>query len=185
MKWIGDRISIVEGKETTTLVIYPEKKLWKNALLYAWFSMFTVIGILIITQFFQDYSKEIKLVLIVFMAFWSYFFVRVGRAVLWNAKGKELMKLNDQAFIIKKSIFGYGKANEFFYENIKKIRLYEPDRNSFEDYFQNVNFFVGGERLIFEYKGKEIRFARKINDKDAKLLFQFLTKNIETKLRRK
>ncbi len=185
MKWIGDRISIVEGKETTTIVIYPEKSTWKSILLYAWFSMFTTIGVLIMTRFFEDYAREVKLVLVVFMAFWSYFFVRVGRAVLWQSKGKELIKFNDQAFIYKKSIFGYGKALEYFYENIRKIRRYEPQPNSFEDYFQNVYFFVGGERLIFEYKGKEIRFARKLDEKDTKLLFQFITKTIESKLRKK
>jgi len=185
MKWIGDRISIVEGKQATTIVIYPEKSTWKSTLLYAWFSMWTVIGILVMQQLFEDYKREEKMILIVFLVFWTYFFVRIGRAVIWQAKGKELMKFNDQAFIYKKSIFGYGKAHDYFYENIKKVRLYEPKPNSFEDYFQNVYFFVGGEKLIFDYAGKEIKFARKIQEKEAKLLFQYSTKLIESKLRRK
>jgi len=185
MKWIGDRISIVEGKDVTTLVIYPEKSTWKSVLLYSWFSMWTTIGGLVTAQFFEDYKKEEKLVLLVFMAFWTYFFVRIGRAVLWQAKGKELLKLNDQALVFKKSIFGYGKAHEYFYENIKKIRTYDPKTNSFEDFFQNAYFFVGGERLVFDYSGKEIHFARKINEKDTKLLFQYITKIIDTKLKKK
>ena len=185
MKWIGERISVVDGKETTTLVIYPEKSTWKSVLLYSWFSMWTVIGVLVALELWQDYTREQKMILLIFLVFWLYFFVRIGRAVLWQAKGKELMKLNDQAFILKKSIFGYGKAHEFFYENIKKIRVYEPKPNSFEDYFQNVYFFVGGERLLFDYVGKEVKFARKLNDKDTKLLFQYLTKKIESHIRRK
>lgn len=185
MKWIGERISVVEGKETTTIVIYPENSTWKSVLLYSWFSMYTTIGVLVSLQFFEDYTKEQKMILFVFMAFWLFFFFKIGKAVLWQAKGKELMKLNDQAFTIKKSIFNYGKANEYFYENIKKIRVYEPTTNGFEDYFQNVYFFVGGEKLVFDYAGKEIRFARKLNEKDTKLLFQYLTKTIESKLRRK
>jgi mRNA-degrading endonuclease HigB of HigAB toxin-antitoxin module len=185
MKWIGNRISIVENKDATTLVIYPEQSTWKSTLLYSWFSMWTAIGVLVTLQFFENYSREEKLILVVFMVFWTYFFVRIGRSVLWQAKGKELIKLNDQAFILKKSIFGYGKAHEYFYENIKKIRVYEPKPNSFEDYFQNAYFFVGGERLIFDYAGKEIRFARKLDEKETKLFFQYLTKQIETKLRRK
>ena len=185
MKWIGERISIVEGKETTTVVIYPEKSTWKSVLLYSWFSMWSVIGVLVFTQFFEDYKKEEKLIIAIFLVFWLYFFIRVGRAVLWQSKGKELIKFNDQAFVFKKSIFGYGKAHEFFYDNIKKIQVYEPQTNSFEDYFQNVYFFVGGEKLLFDYKGKEIKFARKIGEKETKLLFQFITKLIENRLRKK
>lgn len=185
MKWIGERISIVEGKEATTIVIYPEKSVWKSVLLYTWFSMWTMIGILVSWQFFENNTREVKLIIAVFLVFWAYFFIRVGRAVLWQSKGKELMKLNDQAFILKKSIFGYGKAHEYFYENIKKVRAYEPKPNSFEDYFQNVYFFVGGERLLFDYAGKEIKFARKIGEKETKLLFQYLTKHFENKLRKK
>jgi hypothetical protein len=185
MKWIGERISIVEGKDATTIVIHPEKSVWKSVLLYSWFSMWTMIGILVSLQLFENYTREIKLIIVIFLAFWVYFFIRVGRAVLWQAKGKELIKLNDQAFVLKRSIFGYGKAHEYFYENIKKFRAYEPKPNSFEDYFQNVYFFVGGERLLFDYAGREVKFARKIGDKDAKLLFQFLTKQIERKLRKK
>ena len=114
MKWIGNRISIVENKDTTTLVIYPEQSTWKSILLYSWFSMWTTIGVLVTLQFFENYTREEKLILFVFMVFWTYFFVRIGRSVLWQAKGKELMKLNDQAFVLKKSLFGYGKANDFF-----------------------------------------------------------------------
>jgi len=185
LKWIGERVSVAEGKELTTLIVYPERTTWKSVLLYTWFSMWVSIGILVITQFLVDYSREEKLILLIFMVFWLYFFVKIGRTVLWQNRGKELMKLNDQAFILKKSIFKYGKAKEFFYENIKKIRVHEPKLNSFEEFFQNSFFVVGGERLIFDYAGNEIKFARKLNEKDTKLLFQFLTKLIETRMRKK
>jgi len=185
MKWIGDRVSFVEQKNLTTLVIYPEKTTWKSMLLYAWFSMWTSIGVFVVFELFNNYKREEKLMLLVFLAFWLYFFIRIGKAVLWQAKGKELLKLNDQALIIKKSVFGYGKAQEYFFENIKKIKIYESKTNSFEEFFQNSYFVVGGERIIFEYKGKEIKFGRKLNEKDTKLLFQLIARDIDRKLRSK
>lgn len=185
MKWIGKRVSFLEQKNITTLVIYPEHTTWKSMLLYAWFSMWTTIGIFVIFEFFKDYEREEKLILLVFLAFWLYFFVRIGRAVLWQAKGKELMKFNEIAIVYKRSIFGYGRAHEYFYENLRKIKLFEPKSNSFEEFFQNSYFILGGERMVFEYKGKEVKFARKLNERDAKLLFQWLTKEIEKRMRRK
>lgn len=185
MKWIGNRVSLVESNDLTTIVIYPEQSTWKSILLYAWFSMWSAIGVLVFLQLFYDYSREEKLVLFVFLMFWAYFFVRIGRGVLWQAKGKELMKINDVAFVLKRSVFGYGKAKEYFFENIKKISVHEPKLNSFEEFFQNSYFVVGGERLVFTYAGNEIKFARKLNDKDTKLLFQFITKQIETRMRKK
>jgi hypothetical protein len=185
MKWIGNRVSFIEQKNITTLVIYPEQTTWKSVLLYAWFSMWTTIGVFVAFEFFNDYTREEKLMLLVFFVFWLYFFVRIGRAVLWQAKGKELMKFNEIAFNYKRSIFGYGKANEYYYENIRKINMYEPKTNSFEEFFQDSYFVVGGERMVFEYKGKEIKLARKLNERDAKLLFQLITKEIERRLRKK
>jgi len=185
MKWIGERVSVVDGKDLTTIVIYPQQTTWKSMLLYAWFSMWTSIGVLVVMQLFYDYKREEKLMLFVFLMFWVYFFVRIGRAVIWQARGKELMKINDQAFVLKRSVFGYGKAKEYFFENIKKIRVHEPKSNSFEEFFQNSYFVVGGERIVFTYAGDDIKFARKLNEKDTKLLFQFITKQIEQRMRKR
>jgi hypothetical protein len=42
----------------------------------------------------------------------------------------------------------------------------------------------GGEILEFDYMGKVIRFGRKIDEKDAKLLFNLISKRIEERLRK-
>jgi hypothetical protein len=41
----------------------------------------------------------------------------------------------------------------------------------------------GGERIEFEYQGKFIRFGRKLSEKDAKLLFNLVTKRIDDRLK--
>jgi hypothetical protein len=70
-------------------------------------------------------------------------------------------------------------------ENIKKVRVSVPKENSFQAAWENSPWIRGGERIEFEYLGKTIRFGRKLNQADSKLLFQILTKRIEDHLKKK
>jgi hypothetical protein len=54
-----------------------------------------------------------------------------------------------------------------------------PEENSLQSVWENSPWVVGGERIEFDYLGKVIRLGRKINEKDAKLLFQILVKRVE------
>jgi len=185
MKWIGNRVSYVDDKNLTTIVIYPERVTWKNNLLAAWFTMWLLIGGYVISQLFLDYSRDEKLILIVFLSFWLYFAVRIGKATFWQLFGKELIRINDQALILKKSILSYGKAHPYFFENIKKIQLDEVKASNFGFQFEQSIWVLGGERISFDYKGKLVRLGRKLDEKDVKLLFKLLTARIEERLRKK
>ena len=134
MKWIGERISFVDEKIKTTIVIEPERNFWINGLMGAWLAMWYAIGVIVI---------------------WAIF------------------KLN-----LKKSIKSYGKSIPFYFENIKNFSLRIPDKNSIQVVWESSPWVNGGERLFFEYFGKEIGFGRKLNDKDAILLYNLVTKRI-------
>jgi hypothetical protein len=185
MKWIGERISYIDDKELTTIVIYPEKTEWKNNLLKAWFSMWMLIGAIVIYQLFLEYTRDEKLMFTIFLSFWLYFSFKVGKSTFWQLKGKELIRINDQALILKKSIFSYGKAHTFFLENIRKIRVDELKESSIGVQFEKSFWVVGGERISFDYIGKNIRFGRKLNEQDTKLLFRLITNRIESRLKKK
>lgn len=185
MKWIGNRVSYVDEKQLTTIVIYPERVNWKNNLLAAWFTMWLIIGGYVISQLFMDYSRDEKLILIVFLSFWLYFAIRIGKATFWQLWGKELVRINDQALILKRSIMSYGKATPYFFENIKKIQLEEVKETNIGFQFEQSIWVLGGERISFDYKGKLVRLGRKLDEKDAKLLFKLITARIDERLRKK
>lgn len=200
MKWIGERISYVDKDDKTTFVIVPEVFGWQRSLMGAWFCMWLVIGGVILWSWlsgyafefldkgdkqYEDKRQQIQLVIIVFMVFWTYYFVRVGRAFAWVTAGRELLKVDKISLTVKNSIRGYGKAKEFYLENIEKVRVSVPKENSLQSVWENSSWIRGGERLEFDYMGKTIRFGRKLSGKEAKLLFQVITKRIEDHLRRK
>lgn len=186
MKWIGNRISYVDQEAKTTIIITPEQPGFIKALLGAWFFMWLTIGITITWSFFHFiYTQQQKLILFVFMAFWVYYAIRVGRSFLWSVYGREYIRIDKIGMSLKTSVKKYGKSRQYLLENIKKFGLFVPPTNSFQSAWENSPWIRGGERITFEYMGKNIRFGRKLNEQEAKQLFQLITKRIEDHLKKK
>lgn len=186
MKWIGDRISVVDTKEKTTIVIYPEKKPLITALMGAWIFMWYSIGITVLWSFFVfKLTQQEKLILVIFMSFWLYYAVRVTRSFLWLLWGTENLKIDELALTIKNSTRNFGKATPYYLENIKKIRMDIPKERSFQTAWESSPWVRGGERIEFDYMGKAVRLGRKLPEKEAGLLFNIITKRIEEQLKKK
>lgn len=185
MKWIGERISFVEDQTKLTVVIYPESGGWVKSVMGAWFAMWMMIGIsLTIYYFTTPLEQNLKIALYVFMAFWAYYAVRVGRSFFWILWGKELIKIDEAKFIHKRSVKSYGKARHYLIGNITKIRMYELKEGSFQSIWEASPWVKGGERLEFDYLGKVVRFGRKVSEKDGKILFKLLAKRMEKNVRK-
>lgn len=184
MKWIGNRISVVDAKEKTTIVIHPEKKAWITALMGAWIFMWYSIGITVIWAYFAvKLTQQEKLILVIFMSFWLYYAVRVTRSFLWLMKGSENLKIDSIGLSIKNATGKVGRANNYYLENIKKIRLDIPKERSLQTAFESSPWIRGGERIEFDYMGKVVRLGKKLSEKDATLLFNLITKRIEEQLK--
>ena len=185
MKWIGERISFSEDKNKLTIVIHPERSGLVNAMMGAWLSMWLVIGGTIIWSYFNlKLTNQETIIIFVFMSFWLYYAIRVIRSFFWVVMGKELIKIDEVAFYYKKSIKNYGRSIPYYFENIKKISMYQPKARSLQTVWEASPWIRGGERMEFEYQGKMIRFGRKLNEKDSKVLFNLITKKVEEKVRR-
>ena len=118
------------------------------------------------------------------MTFWVYYAVKVFRSFAWLMWGKELIKIDETALFYKKSVKKYGKSVPYYFENIQKMSLFIPRDKSLQASWEASPWVRGGERIEFEYFGKMVRLARKLNEKDAKLLFSLVTKKIEERLKK-
>ncbi|MCC6702724.1 MAG: hypothetical protein IT221_14435 [Fluviicola sp.] len=190
MKWIGNRISYRDTDIKTTIVITPENVGFYKAIIGAWFFMWLTIGAVMIWgyntfPFKADMKDQLSIMFLIFMLFWTYYFIRVGRMFFWLLYGSENIKLDKISLTIKTSIKGYGKAKQFYIENIEKVRVSIPKENSFQAAWENSPWIRGGERLEFDYLGKTIRFGRKLNEQESKLLFQLLTKRLDEHVKRR
>lgn len=185
MKWIGNRITFVDNQDSVSFVIYPPKLGWKKHLVLAWFVLFFGIGVYISTRFFLDFSKEEKLVLFIFMAFWLYFTIRVFRTLLYLYFGREYIKLDKTSLRVKTATGEYGKAKQFFIENVSKFKMESLKDSSFQKVYDDSPWVKGTPRINFEYYEKKYSFGRKLENKDAEMLYKILTKRIEKFIRAK
>lgn len=186
MKWIGDRISFVDAKNKTTIVIKPERSNLVNATIGAWIFMWYGIGITIsISLFTLNLTQQEQIALIIFMTFWIYYAIRVTRSFLWLMWGSENLMIDELGLVIKNSTGKYGKAKVYYLENIKKMGVEMPKKKSLQAVWEASPWVNGGERIIFDYVAKKVRFGKKITEKEAELLFNLVTKRIEDHLKRK
>jgi len=169
MERISERVTVDRSEGRTTVVISARLTKGKEALLVAWFVAWLAIGIYVVIERTRLPADDIvRQYLLVFLAFWLYFAVRVGKAVLWRLKGFELWRLKDGTFTIKDSIFGYGKAHPFFIENIQRMGLLDLDRTSIKYQLNDSFWTIGGERLGFEHLGRKVIFGKGLDEAESK-----------------
>ncbi|HLV42283.1 MAG TPA: hypothetical protein VKY37_08395 [Brumimicrobium sp.] len=179
MKWIGERISFVDKKDSISFIIYPPKLGRKKILILIWFALWVLIGGYVTSQLFQEYSQEEKLALFIFMIFWLYFALRVLRTILFLFFGKEYIKLDVSSLRVKKATGSYGRSKQYFIENINKLSLISLKDNSFQKVYDDSPWVRGANRIQFEYFQKKYSFGRKLEEKDAEMMFKIITKRIE------
>ncbi len=180
MKYIGDRISFDDTKQKTTVVIIPERNHLINIVMGAWLGMWYCVGSVVIWSLFMLHlSQQESLILYIFLVFWLYYAFRITKSYLWRLFGKELLKIDTDAFYIKNSFLKYGKAIPYYFDNIKDFRYEIPEVRSLQSAWESSPWISGGERFSFEYFGRVKKFGRKLNERDARLLSNLLLAKIK------
>ena len=76
-------------------------------------------GLVVIYSLFFNEINDSKLYFVTFLLFWVYFLYKIFRVLLWRKYGTEFIRIDQDRFSIKKSIWGFGKAREFLLNNIE------------------------------------------------------------------
>ena len=175
MEHISEHVSIDRRDGRTSVVISAHTKRGKQTLLVTWALAWIACGIIVIVERSKmPESDPTRQYMLAFLAFWAYFAVMIGRAVLWRLKGFELWRIKDGSITIKDSLFGYGKAQTYFVDNVQKLGLLIIDQSSWKWQWDQSAWVIGGERLGFEHLGKKIVFGKNLTDDEARKLVPIL-----------
>jgi len=185
MKWIGERVSFVDNKDKLTVVIYPPNIGFKYKLLLAWVILWLAIGGYVTSQLFYVTTQKEQITLIVFLSFWLYFAVRVGKTLSYLTWGREFIRVDKDGLSLKFGTGRYGKSNRFFLENLQRFDVIEMKETSIAAVYEASPWVKGSNRISFEYQGKVFSFGRKLNEKDTALLYKLMLKRIEQFIRQK
>lgn len=196
-KWIGDRISVEDTDGITTIVINPIRVWWKEILLTLWVVSFTFVGLFMLYLLLTDFASlnydgpksaddidAQTIYAIVFLGFWAYFEFKTLKSLLWYRFGKELIRIDNEAFSLKKSILSYGKAHRYFFENMKNFHQRKEEPTSFNNFFENAYWALGTDALVFEHYGKAKSFGRRLDQKNGRLLLRLIDDRVKKKLRK-
>lgn len=179
MEYIGKRISIKRKENEISIVIISLKEKAKNILLTIYLALWSLSGIIVFSQYLVIPDPNTRLALLVWMAFWAYFEYKIFKAYMWRKFGVEKIKLRDRKFLYKRDRAGKGKVKEYEYDFIKELKFTEPKENSFFENINNSYWVIAGERLAFDYYGKEIKFGIQLDEADAKALLKLISKEIK------
>jgi hypothetical protein len=175
MQYLSDRVSIERGEGRLSVVISARLPRSREALLVAWTVAWALCGVYVLFERSRIPTGEpLRQYLLAFLAFWAYFLLVIGRATLWRLKGYELWRVKDGTLTIKNSLFGFGKAQHYFVENIQKMGLLNVDRGSWKWQWNESPWVIGGERLGFEYAGRKVVFGKNLTDDEARRLVPVL-----------
>jgi hypothetical protein len=182
MEYIGKRISIKKKENHEwSIVILSSIDKTKNRLLFAWLFAWTVSGIIVLTQYFVIIDQQTKIALIVWLGFWAYFEYKIFKAFMWRKFGVEKIKLQDGKLYYKRDVSGKGKIQIFEFDFIKNIRTIESKENSFLENINNSYWVIAGEKIAFDYYGKEIKIGIQLEKADADELLKVITKKMSYK----
>ncbi len=179
MEYIGKRISIKRKENEISIVIISLKEKAKNILLTIYLALWSLSGIIVFSQYLLIPDRDTKLALLVWMAFWAYFEYKIFKAYMWRKFGVEKIKLRNGSFLYKRDRAGKGKVKEYQFDFIKELRLVVPKENSFFENINNSYWVIAGEKLAFDYNGREIKFGIQLDEADAKALLKLISKEVK------
>ena len=176
MKWIGNHISYKHHDDYLTIIISGKTDSWKVNLILLWLIAWLCIGFsMLYYSFFSNIFDGQRWYAITFIAFWAYFLYRITRVYLWRKHGMEYVKIDADKFSYKRSIFGYGKANEFLSKNIKKIQLEDFDNKSFSKTYNESFWILGGGVIKITSIDNQLNLGSQLNSVDASKLIKIIS----------
>lgn len=178
MEYIGKRISIKRTDEGLSIVILALADKLKNRLLFAWLILWTLAGMIVFSQYFTITDPNTRIAVIVWFGFWFYFEFKITNAWFWRRSGKEVIKIRSSKLEYKRDVSGRGKIQTYSADFIKDLRIAET-KESFLENLNNSYWVIAGEKLVFDYYGKEIKLGLQLDEIDTKALLKVIKSGLK------
>lgn len=184
IKTIGQRISIAEHSDAITIAISANIPPSQQIALEAWFGAWLGLGGLMTYGAYSSSGDE-RMYLLVSLAFWAFFFVRILKVILWRRMGSEIIRISTKEMMIKDAFKTKGKERFYFLESIGKLEAVERNETSFFGSLDQSFWILGGDNIHFNYKSKTHVLGKQLSKSDAMQLSNYLNKSIARYLKKK
>lgn len=162
-----------ESLEITIKAFYDDKK---QKMLILWLVLFSLCGLAIISQFFENYEPTIKVFLGVYLAFWLFFEFKVIYAYRWRKNGVEIITINKEELILTKNIGDRGVTQHYNRKDINKIDHFKNENSSFISAMNNSYWNINKYQLAIFIENKTFPFGIDLTNKEAKNILNQIRK---------
>ncbi|MCA1761532.1 MAG: hypothetical protein ABR574_05840 [Cryomorphaceae bacterium] len=183
VKLLSEKVSYRSEPGSLQIIVLGKIERWKEALLTAWLLAWIFCGGVVFNEYWHSTNRENKMIYLIFLIFWAYYFWRIGRVWLFRRGGNELIKVQNNTLVLKRSFFTYGKSREFDLEGITDLKPLKISKTSFAHTYENSWWVLGGEKISFEYHGKVVKLAMQISDDTRNRLLSMMKKQIAKNLK--
>jgi len=133
------------------------------------------------TTIYKDIEKNQgkRIFILGLLAFWAYFEYKVGKTFLFRKFGKEKLWIKNGNLFYQREINKRGKKKEYNPTLINNLEVLKPNRGDFFVQMQESFWVIGGERLMFSYASKHVKFGIQLTDKEADTIYKELKKELK------
>jgi hypothetical protein len=173
------RISIEENDEELKIAISGEIPSIQFNMLSIWFILWSIAGLIVISQLFGNYDRNQKVFLLVWLGFWFYFEAKIGKAILWRKSGVENILINKDIFRLSFDVPFGTRIYEYKMNDVRNFHSLEKEKGLLiKNYFDSF-WVVGGECIGFFAHGKLQSFARQLDEDTTKQLLKKIIHKVD------
>ena len=169
-KFIGKRIQVQKFKHEIRISISQQVERWQEAMLIAWLAGWTFCGMVFVGYAIQAPNFSERMFFIILSSVWLFFFVRIGKVLMWRKMGRELISITPEGMALKNAMGKRGKAEVFKLESILKLGIIKQEETHFLSFLDQSFWVIGGDRVGFNHGRSKIRLGKQLSIKDAELL---------------
>ncbi len=178
VKVLNGRISFSAEPDSLQITILGRIERWKEALLAAWLLAWIFCGLYVIRELTISTDRDLRMMLFVFLFFWGYYLWRVGKVWLYRRGGNELIRVDVNGLVLKRSFFTYGNAKTYEIHSIENFKPIELSTRSFAYTYENGWWVLGGEKLGFDFKGRYVKFAMQLSDAETAKVYKLIKERL-------
>lgn len=183
MQILSDRISVVQSDAGTSIVISSVVNRKKSRTVLAILLLWIVGGLVMIWNFSSIELDKTKIIVLIWLAFWLYFFYVLFRLYRWKQYGHEVIKIKDGVMKYKKDVKGRGWVQDYQIEKITKLRI--SDTQS-PDWLRNLGgdfWNTDCDSVRFDYEDREISIGFQLENAERNKLIEVIGEYVEVELK--
>jgi hypothetical protein len=179
MEILSDRVSVVKNDAGTSIVISSVVNRKKSRTVLAILLLWIVGGVFMIWNFSAIEADKTKIIVLIWLAFWLYFFYVLFRLYRWKQFGHEIIKIKDGVMKYKKDVKGRGWVHDFELEKVKKLRSSE---NENPNWLRNIGgdfWNTDCDSIRFNYDDREISLGFQLEKQERSKLISLIGEFVE------